>query len=143
MPRVPSHHGHEHPVVEFARPRAPSSSRGGAKSASTTAQNTKSAPTKRYPKGKQPVFVDDRPGLLSGAWLGLAHIVGGGARVFGRETLAKEERRDGFPMFLVVLAIAGAVVEWFNPASDIAQALDAYTFGDCSAGSPSDCRSSC
>ncbi|GAA2083557.1 DNA translocase FtsK [Pseudolysinimonas kribbensis] len=113
-----------------SRARArPSSSRGGAKSASTTAQNTKSAPTKRYPKGKQPVFVDDRPGLLSGAWLGLAHIVGGGARVFGRETLAKEERRDGFPMFLVVLAIAGAVVEWFNPASDIAQALDAYTFG--------------
>src|SRR5689334_10899445 len=93
------------------------------------AQSTKATPTKRYPKGKQPVFQDDRPGALTSAWLGLAHIVGGAARVFGKETLVKEERRDGFPLLLVVLAIAGAVVEWFNPSSDIAQALDAYTFG--------------
>jgi len=107
------------------RARATSSSSRNA----ARAQSTKATPTKRYPKGKQPVFQDDRPGPLTAAWLGLAHIVGGAARVFGKETLAKEERRDGFPMLLIVLAIAGAVVEWFNPASDVAQALDAYTFG--------------
>jgi S-DNA-T family DNA segregation ATPase FtsK/SpoIIIE len=90
---------------------------------------TKATPTKRYPKGRPPAASEQQPSLLSGAWLGLAHVVGGAARVFGKETLAKEERRDGSPMLLVVLAVVGAVVEWFNPTSDIAQALDAYTFG--------------
>ena len=103
--------------------------RASSSRSATKTQSTRATPTKRYPKGKQPVFQDDRPGPLSSAWLGLAHLVGGAARVFGKETLAKEERRDGFPLFLVVLAVAGAVVEWFNPSSDIAQALDAYTFG--------------
>ncbi|MEO7722517.1 MAG: DNA translocase FtsK [Pseudolysinimonas sp.] len=84
-------------------------------------------PTKRYPAKKaNPV---DEPGLLSSAWLGLAHIVGGAARLFGRETLAKEERRDGVPFLFVVLAVVGAIVEWFNPSNDVAISLDAYTFG--------------
>jgi S-DNA-T family DNA segregation ATPase FtsK/SpoIIIE len=61
--------------------------------------------------------------------MGLAHAVGGVARVFGKETLAHDERRDGFPFLLVVLAAIGAVVEWFNPTHEVAIALDAYTFG--------------
>jgi len=69
------------------------------------------------------------PGLLSSAWLGLAHAVGGAARVLGRETLAKEERRDGVPFFVFLLAVVGAIVEWFNPADPIAIAFDSYTFG--------------
>jgi S-DNA-T family DNA segregation ATPase FtsK/SpoIIIE len=69
------------------------------------------------------------PGLLTGAWLGLAHAVGGAARLLGKETLAKDERRDGVPFFIFLLAIAGAVVEWFNPADPVAIALDSYTFG--------------
>jgi len=73
--------------------------------------------------------VESKPGVLSAAWLGLAHIVGGAARVFGKETLAKDERRDGVPFFIFLLAIAGAVVEWFNPTDPIAIALDSYTFG--------------
>ncbi|HEY0259279.1 MAG TPA: DNA translocase FtsK [Lacisediminihabitans sp.] len=71
----------------------------------------------------------DEPGLLSRAWLGLAHVVGGAARVLGSETLAKEERRDGVPFFVFVLAVVGAIVEWFNPADPVAIALDSYTFG--------------
>jgi S-DNA-T family DNA segregation ATPase FtsK/SpoIIIE len=103
--------------------------RSGSRAGGSGRNATTATPTKRYPKGKPPAPSENGPGLLTSAWLGLAHVVGGAARVFGRETLAKEERRDGFPLFLVVLAIVGAVVEWFNPSSDIAQALDGYTFG--------------
>ena len=71
----------------------------------------------------------DRPGLLAAVWLGLAHAVGGAARVLGRETLAKDERRDGVPFLVFLLAVGGAVVEWFNPADPIAIAFDSYTFG--------------
>ncbi len=73
--------------------------------------------------------VDDSPGILTRAWLGLAHIVGGAARLLGKENLAKEERRDGVPFFVVLLAVAGAVVQWFNPSDAVAIALDTYTFG--------------
>ncbi len=61
--------------------------------------------------------------------MGLAHIVGGAARLFGKETLAKDERRDGVPFLLIVLAVIGAIVEWFTPNQDVAIALDNYTFG--------------
>jgi len=61
--------------------------------------------------------------------MGLAHITGGAARALGPEQLSKEERRDGLPFFLVLLAIAGAVVEWFLINNAVAQNLDAWTFG--------------
>jgi S-DNA-T family DNA segregation ATPase FtsK/SpoIIIE len=96
--------------------------------ARTTTSRARSTATKRYPKGKSPAKTED-PGLLSSAWMGLAHAVGGAARLFGKETLAAEERRDGVPFLLIVLAIAGAIVEWFNPNHEVAIALDAYTFG--------------
>ena len=68
-------------------------------------------------------------GLIAKGWLALAHLAGGAARVLGKETLAKAERRDGVPFFLVLLSVLGAVVEWFNPSDSVAVALDAYTFG--------------
>ena len=61
--------------------------------------------------------------------MALAHLTGGAFRVLGKETLSKDERRDGVPFFLVLLAIVGAVVEWFNPNDPVAIALDAFTFG--------------
>jgi S-DNA-T family DNA segregation ATPase FtsK/SpoIIIE len=61
--------------------------------------------------------------------MGLAHLVGGAARLFGRETLAKDERRDGVPFFLIVLAVAIAAVEWFAPSSEVAIVIDAYSVG--------------
>ena len=76
---------------------------------------------------KQTVIEDDGP--LTKAWLGLAHAAGGAFRLLGKETLAKEERRDGVPFLIFVLAVVGAVVEWFNPNDAVAQALDSWTFG--------------
>lgn len=61
--------------------------------------------------------------------MGLAHATGGAFRVLGKETLAKEERRDGVPFLIFVLAVAGAIVEWFNPDDPVAIALDTWTFG--------------
>jgi S-DNA-T family DNA segregation ATPase FtsK/SpoIIIE len=61
--------------------------------------------------------------------MALAHLAGGAARALGPEQLSKEERRDGLPFFLVLLAIAGAVVEWFLINDPVAQTLDAWSFG--------------
>ena len=103
-----------------ARPRASTARSGTAakKGAGRTAA------TKRLP-----VVPEPGPGILTKAWLGLAHATGGAFRVLGRETLVKDERRDGVPFFIVVLALIGAVVQWFAPADPVAVALDAYTFG--------------
>ncbi len=61
--------------------------------------------------------------------MSLAHAAGGAARLFGKETLDETERRDGVPFLFLLLAAAGAVVEWFNPNHPVSIAFDAYTFG--------------
>ena len=83
--------------------------------------------TRKLPVVK--VVPEETTGILAAAWLGLAHTVGGAARLFGQESLAKDERRDGVPFLIFLLAVAGAIVEWFNPTDAVATALDAYTFG--------------
>ena len=104
--------------------RARTTTRAGTKGAGAA---TGKGTTRKMPA---PKFEPERGhGLLSRAWLGLAHIVGGAARVLGKETLAKGERRDGVPFFIVALAVFGAVVKWFNPTDPVAVALDAYSFG--------------
>ncbi|MGH1551163.1 DNA translocase FtsK 4TM domain-containing protein [Leifsonia poae] len=102
--------------------RARNSGRGGStarKPASKTAQQK----TVAYPAA------DAGPSPLIRAWMGLAHLTGAAFRALGPEKLSKEERRDGFPFFLVLLAIAGAVVEWFLINDQVARTLDAWTFG--------------
>jgi S-DNA-T family DNA segregation ATPase FtsK/SpoIIIE len=104
-------------------PRArTTSTRGGGKQASTT--RTRTQATKKLPVQQAP-----EQGLLTRAWMGLAHLAGGAFRVFGNESLAKEERRDGVPFLILMLAVVGVIVEWFNPTDSVALALDAYTFG--------------
>lgn len=67
--------------------------------------------------------------MIARAWLGLAHATGALFRAFGPETLEKDQRRDGFPFLLVLLAIAGAVNEWFFIGSEVAATVSAYTVG--------------
>ncbi|MGN8049983.1 DNA translocase FtsK [Curtobacterium sp. 22159] len=106
------------------RSRASSSSRGSGTRGTSRTQAT----TKKLPQAAPtPVFREQSP--LVTAWLGMAHGVGAVFRLLGKETLEKDQRRDGFPFLLFVLAIAGAVVEWLNPTNSVSVALDAYTFG--------------
>ena len=106
--------------------RSNARARGG-NNARSTSTRSRTAPTKRLPATK--VAPKPEHGILANAYLALAHIAGGAFRVLGKETLEKDQRRDGVPFFLLLLAVAGAVVEWFNPTDPIASALDAWTFG--------------
>ncbi|WP_267420000.1 MULTISPECIES: FtsK/SpoIIIE family DNA translocase [unclassified Curtobacterium] len=106
------------------RSRASTSSRGSGARGSSRTQAT----TKKLPQATPPVeFHGENP--LVTVWMGMAHAVGAMFRLLGKETLEKDQRRDGFPFFLFVLAIVGAVVEWLNPTNGVSVALDAYTFG--------------
>ncbi|KQO63086.1 FtsK/SpoIIIE family DNA translocase [Curtobacterium sp. Leaf261] len=116
-----------------ASPRTPArgtSTRAGASSRGSTpargASSKTAATTKKLPAA--PVAFDEPNPLVTG-WLGMAHGVGAMFRVLGQESLEKDQRRDGFPFLLFLLAIAGAVVEWLNPTNSVSVALDAYTFG--------------
>ncbi|WP_345479593.1 FtsK/SpoIIIE family DNA translocase [Amnibacterium soli] len=71
----------------------------------------------------------DQDTVATRAYLGLAHVAGGAARTFGPETLQKEQRRDGVPFLLLLLAVVGGAVEWFFRTNAVAQAVHLYTFG--------------
>lgn len=102
-----------------SRPRATSSRSGsGSTSSSSRTQATKKLPA------AQP-----EQGILTRLWMGMAHMTGAMFRLLGRETLAKDERRDGVPFLIVLLALVGAVVEWFFATDPVAVALNAWTFG--------------
>ncbi|WP_137846226.1 DNA translocase FtsK [Microbacterium sp. 2FI] len=97
------------------------------------ARTPSSAPSARAkkpaPAPKRYVGDSDKPPVVVRAWLGLAHATGGLFRAFGPETLEKDQRRDGFPFLLVLLAIAGATVEWFFIGTEAAGLISAYTVG--------------
>jgi S-DNA-T family DNA segregation ATPase FtsK/SpoIIIE len=102
----------------------------------TTSPTSGRAPAKGSSRARKPAPVpkrsvddSDKPAVVVRAWLGLAHAVGGIFRAFGPETLEKEQRRDGLPFLLVLLAIAGSVVEWFFIGTDVAASISAYTVG--------------
>ncbi len=97
--------------------------RTSAKGSSSGARKKSAPAPKRY------VGDEDKPPVIVRAWLGLAHATGALFRAFTPETLEKDQRRDGFPFLLVLLAIAGATVEWFFIGAEPAVLISAYTVG--------------
>ncbi|GAA4349760.1 FtsK/SpoIIIE family DNA translocase [Microbacterium rhizosphaerae] len=98
--------------------------------ATSRAAKPKSAPAQKpAPAPKGYVGEPAKPPLIVRMWMGLAHATGGLFRAFGPETLEKEQRRDGLPFLIVLLAIAGGVVEWFFIGNPTAQLISAYTAG--------------
>lgn len=93
---------------------------GGQTRTRTTTAKTKKIEPQPEPTGTNP---------LVKLWLGLAHIAGGAARALGPEKLEKGQRRDGVPFLILLLAIAGMVVEWFGVNDPVARTLEAWTFG--------------
>ncbi|MGP3535216.1 DNA translocase FtsK 4TM domain-containing protein [Microbacterium sp. RD1] len=91
--------------------------------------SSKGSARKPAPAPKRYVGEPEKPPVIARAWLGLAHAAGGVFRAFGPETLEKDQRRDGFPFLLVLLAVAGAVVEWFLIGTDVAANISAYSVG--------------
>lgn len=107
----------------MARSTSPTKS-GRAPSGASSSRAKKPVPApKRY------VGDSDKPPVAVRAWMGLAHAVGGLFRAFGPETLEKDQRRDGFPFLLVLLAVAGSVNEWFFIGNPVAATISAYTVG--------------
>ena len=98
-------------------------------SARSKRQTGSRSSAKAAPAPKKYIDDADKPPVLVRAWTGLAHGVGGLFRAFGPETLEKDDRRDGFPLFLVLLAVAGAVNEWFFIGNDVAATISAYSVG--------------
>jgi S-DNA-T family DNA segregation ATPase FtsK/SpoIIIE len=67
--------------------------------------------------------------ILVAIYLGLAHMVGAGARALSPDKIAKEDRRDGLPFFLFILGLAGAFFTWFLAKDATAMGLNVVTFG--------------
>ncbi|WOF22026.1 DNA translocase FtsK 4TM domain-containing protein [Microbacterium betulae] len=106
----------------------------GTKNTRAASKKDEAASGSRARKKAEPApqrYADDteRDGLLVRGWNGLARAVGGLFRAFGPEALDKDQRRDGFPLLLVLLAVVGAVVEWFLILDEVAANVSAYTFG--------------
>ncbi|KJC63451.1 FtsK/SpoIIIE family DNA translocase [Agreia bicolorata] len=111
-----------------SRARGASSGRSGA---STGARKTptRAAATQKTVRLNPAAKEDRGPGVGSRAWLAMAHVVGGAFRAFSPADFDKAERRDGVPFLLVLMAIAGAVVEWFLVSNAVAVTIEAWTFG--------------
>ncbi len=108
---------------------ARSTTKSARASESATPRPKRQAAPKTQAAPKKYIDELDKPPVIVRAWTGLAHGVGGLFRAFGPETLEKDDRRDGFPFLLVLLAVAGAVNEWFFIGNDVAAQISSYTFG--------------
>ena len=110
-------------------PRSSASTRSAPAKGSAAAKGGAARGRKPAPAPQRYVGDDEKPSVVVRAWMALAHLTGGLFRTFGPETLEKDQRRDGFPFLLVLLAVAGAVTEWFFVGTDISATISAYSVG--------------
>ena len=108
----------------MATPRKPAPKRKPATSGSRQPARQNSARQNSAPSGANG-FVR----ILVAIYLGLAHVVGAGARALSPDKIAKEDRRDGLPFFLFILGLAGAFFTWFLAKDATAMGLNVVTFG--------------
>jgi S-DNA-T family DNA segregation ATPase FtsK/SpoIIIE len=113
--------------------RVPVNSRATQSSAKRTTRSENLAPTKkvtRVPKS-QPVVPVTTPydPWFQRAGKTLANGTGAVFRVFSAEPVHPDDRRDSVPFALVLFALAGIIVEWFNRGVGWAMWLEAYTVG--------------
>ena len=108
----------------MATPRKPAPKRKPATSGSRQPARQNSARQNSAPSGANG-FVR----ILVAIYLGLAHVVGAGARALSPDKIAREDRRDGLPFFLFILGLAGAFFTWFLAKDATAMGLNVVTFG--------------
>ncbi len=89
----------------------------------------KAAPTRRLPQATARPVRPAGPNFFVVIWMGLAHAAGATFRLFLSNKVEKDERRDGLPFFLLVLAGIGATVEWFVPTVEWVRLVEESTVG--------------
>ena len=104
-------------------PRRPASSRSAKKPMTSGPRATSRRPSLSSKKSS------NLGANLSSGYLGVAHFFGGIIRAFSTEKLAKEDRRDGAPFFLLLLSVFGAANAWFLIGEPWALAIHNFTFG--------------
>ena len=107
---------------------ARSGSSSGAKRTPASPRRSRAAASSRTPKNDvvAPKPTGGPSPLVTG-WLVVAGWVGSLFRLLGAEDLPKEDRRDGVPFALVLFAVVGIIIAWFNVNQVWAQTLDTYT----------------
>ncbi len=107
---------------------ARSGSSSGAKRTPASPRRSSAAAASRTPKNDvvAPKPTGGPSPLVTG-WLVVAGWVGSLFRLLGAEDLPKEDRRDGVPFALVLFAVVGIIIAWFNVNQVWAQTLDTYT----------------
>ena len=109
---------------------ATSARSSGRNSRAAAAKNSKTAskPTKKVTSPPEEEEEKKAPWLLRffrAIWMGIAHLVGGTARLIGRgaRDLDPELRRDGLGLLLIALALVIAASEWFGLSGVVGDAV--------------------
>ena len=113
--------------------RVPVNPRGSQPTPKRTTKSENLAPTKKVTRVSKsapvvPVTTPHDPWFQK-AWNTLAHGTGAVFRVFSAEPVHPDDRRDSVPFFLVIMALIGVIIEWFNRGASWAMAIEAFTVG--------------
>ncbi len=97
------------------------------KGRTTTKKATTKAPARRTTPARPPLPFR----MIRGVYMGVAHLVGGGARVVGQgaRDLDPDHRRDGVGFLLIAAAIVVAAREWWGLPGALGVAVHAVVAG--------------